>query len=126
MGGRLRGYLPQHWPAEAKPTLVEHSVDLAGDGSLVTVLLPGHTPGHMGLLVRSQEGGWLLAGDAAHTAEELPAVAPGVDRLCRWERVEPLLAHDAQASTRSRRSVTSSPASPRRRARTNAVLTRTP
>ena len=76
LAGRLRGYLPQHWPAGVKPELVDlggpaagpfpSSHDVAGDGSLLMVPLPGHTPGHAGLLVEQK---LLLAGDA----EETPA-----------------------------------------------------
>ncbi len=58
MRGRLRGYLPQHWPAGLTPRLVDFSGpaagpfaashDVAGDGRLLMVPLPGHTPGHAG------------------------------------------------------------------------------
>ena len=71
MRGRLRGYVPQHWPPGLEPRLVTFagppavpfpgSHDVAGDGSLLMVPLPGHTPGHAGLLV---DGSILLAGDA--------------------------------------------------------------
>ena len=44
----------------------ESSKDLFGDGSVVAVPLPGHTPGSMGLLVNAQGGKrFLFAGDAA-------------------------------------------------------------
>jgi glyoxylase-like metal-dependent hydrolase (beta-lactamase superfamily II) len=61
--GSLRGYVPQHWPAGLRPTLVDLSAehDVAGDGRMLMVPLPGHTPGHAGLLV---DGETLLAGDA--------------------------------------------------------------
>jgi glyoxylase-like metal-dependent hydrolase (beta-lactamase superfamily II) len=71
-GGRLRGYLPDRWPQGLEPHLVDFtgpragpfpaSYDVAGDGRLLMVPLPGHTPGHAGLLV---DGGTLLAGDTA-------------------------------------------------------------
>ncbi len=74
LAGRFRGYLPQHWPPGLEPRLVDFdgpavgpfvaSHDLAGDGRLVLVPTPGHTPGHLGMIVRSEPGGWLLAGDA--------------------------------------------------------------
>jgi glyoxylase-like metal-dependent hydrolase (beta-lactamase superfamily II) len=62
--GRLRGYLPHRWPTSLRPTLVDLSTphDVAGDGRLLMTALPGHTPGHAGLLV---DGETLLAGDAA-------------------------------------------------------------
>lgn len=69
--GRLRGYVPQHWPRRLEPTRVDFSGppagafpashDVTGDGTLLMVPLPGHTPGHAGLLV---DGETLLAGDA--------------------------------------------------------------
>ena len=78
--GRLRGFVPRQWPAGMEPTLVDFdgpavgpfpaSHDLAGDGSLLLVRTPGHTPGHMSLLA----GGHLLAGDAPHVPD-LPGVA---------------------------------------------------
>jgi len=74
--GRLRGYIPQHWPQGLQPRLVDFtgppagpfpaSHDVAGDGTLLMVPLPGHTPGHTGLLV---DGGMLLAGDATDVAD---------------------------------------------------------
>jgi glyoxylase-like metal-dependent hydrolase (beta-lactamase superfamily II) len=91
MPGRLRGYLPQHWPAGLTPRLVDFSGpaagpfaashDVAGDGRLLVVPLPGHTPGHAGLLV---DGETLLAGDASWPSDELrvlgahdPGLRPG-------------------------------------------------
>jgi glyoxylase-like metal-dependent hydrolase (beta-lactamase superfamily II) len=43
----------------------ERSHDLFGDGSVVLVGLPGHTPGSIGVLLRTVDGSVLLAGDAA-------------------------------------------------------------
>jgi glyoxylase-like metal-dependent hydrolase (beta-lactamase superfamily II) len=44
--------------------------DVFGDGSVVMLDLPGHTPGHHGLLVRlPQDGVVILSGDAAHFRE---------------------------------------------------------
>jgi glyoxylase-like metal-dependent hydrolase (beta-lactamase superfamily II) len=77
LAGRLRGYLPQHWPPGLEPRLVDFdgppvgpfagSHDVAGDGRLILVPTPGHTPGHMALLARSRNQvagpGWMLGGD---------------------------------------------------------------
>jgi glyoxylase-like metal-dependent hydrolase (beta-lactamase superfamily II) len=108
IGGRLRGYLPQHWPADVQPRLVDfdepgvgpfaRSSDLAGDGRLLLVPTPGHTPGHMGMLVRADERDYLLAGDLAHSAAELEQVAAGIASFCRRDGVVPLATHDAGAS----------------------------
>jgi N-acyl homoserine lactone hydrolase len=44
--------------------------DVFGDGSVLVLRMPGHTPGHSGLLVRLKEmGPVLLSGDAAHFHE---------------------------------------------------------
>jgi glyoxylase-like metal-dependent hydrolase (beta-lactamase superfamily II) len=99
--GRLRGYVPQHWPPGREPMLVdfsgpgigpfEGSFDLAGDGALVLLPTPGHTPGHVSLLVRDGDGGFFLGGDVAHSPAELPAALAA---FCADERLTVLLAHD--------------------------------
>jgi glyoxylase-like metal-dependent hydrolase (beta-lactamase superfamily II) len=44
--------------------------DVFGDGTVVILRTPGHTPGHQALLVRLKEKGpVLLSGDAAHFHE---------------------------------------------------------
>jgi len=41
--------------------------DVFGDGSVLIVSTPGHTPGHNSLLVHLPKTGWLLlSGDAVH------------------------------------------------------------
>jgi N-acyl homoserine lactone hydrolase len=107
LGGRLRGYLPQHWPAGLEPRLVDFeggavgpfpgSHDLAGDGCLLVVPTPGHTPGHASLLVRTDEGGYLLGGDVAPTPEELAIAAPEVAHFCASEGIVFLATHDPGA-----------------------------
>jgi glyoxylase-like metal-dependent hydrolase (beta-lactamase superfamily II) len=50
------------------------SHDLFGDGSVVLVDLPGHTPGSVGVLAHT-DGGWvLLAGDAAWHSLQVDAI----------------------------------------------------
>jgi N-acyl homoserine lactone hydrolase len=47
--------------------LVDGDYDVFGDGSLVLLATPGHTPGHQSLLVRlSHTGRVILSGDAVH------------------------------------------------------------
>jgi glyoxylase-like metal-dependent hydrolase (beta-lactamase superfamily II) len=47
--------------------LVDEDLDVFGDGSMVIVSTPGHTPGHESLLVHMRKTGWiLLSGDAVH------------------------------------------------------------
>lgn len=43
--------------------------DVFGDGSLVALHTPGHTPGHLSLLVRLPSRNIILSGDAAHFRE---------------------------------------------------------
>ncbi|ASG25048.1 MBL fold metallo-hydrolase [Nitrospirillum viridazoti] len=53
--------------------------DLLGDGSLIAIPLPGHAPGHIGLLLTAQNGREvLLAADAAWLS------------VCIRERLEPM------------------------------------
>ncbi len=98
--GRLRGYVPQHWPSH-EPTLVDMtgpplgpfvgSHDVTGDGSLLLVPTPGHTPGHLAMIARDDDSGVFLGGDLAHSPAELP---PPVVAFCERERLTVLLAHD--------------------------------
>lgn len=106
--GQIRGYLPDYWPDGLRPVLVEFdgaavgpfaaSHDLAGDGRLLLVPTPGHTPGHTALLARDGGKGWLLAGDLAHTAADVEDVAPTLAAWCRVEGVRILTAHDPDAA----------------------------
>lgn len=108
IAGRIRGYLPQHWPDGLQPRLVElagppigpfaGSFDLTGDGTLTVVPLPGHTPGHVGLLARLDGRGYLAVGDLVHTAAELAAAHPAIDAYCAHEGITVLAAHDDAAS----------------------------
>jgi N-acyl homoserine lactone hydrolase len=108
LAGRLRGYVPGCLPPELAPTLVDFegpavgpfagSHDLAGDGSLLLVPTGGHTPGHLALLVRTGEGGFLLAGDLARTAAALERAAPEIASYCEQEGISVLCAHDPEAA----------------------------
>lgn len=46
-------------------------LDIFEDGSVVMLNLPGHTPGHHGLLVRLASGAVLLSGDTWHFTEQV-------------------------------------------------------
>lgn len=65
---------PKDFPAwvagAAKVEPLAGDKDVFGDGSVVVLATPGHTPGHRALLVRLREmGPVLLSGDLAHFAE---------------------------------------------------------
>ena len=59
------------WISEGgKVEQIARDKDVFGDGSVMMLDLPGHTPGHHGLLVRLQNrGNVLLTGDLAHLRE---------------------------------------------------------
>jgi len=51
----------------AKVTLTTADTDIFGDGSVIALHLPGHTPDHLGLLVKLKSGPVILSGDTYHT-----------------------------------------------------------
>ena len=71
-------------------------VDVFGDGSVIALNLPGHTPGHMALLVKLASGNVMLTGDLYHAtvARQLKGVPPfntnRADTLASMDRFERL------------------------------------
>jgi N-acyl homoserine lactone hydrolase len=64
--GPQRGYVPADWQHPMPTTAIEGQYDLFGDGRIVLLPLPGHTPGSVGALAALERDGlFLLAGDAA-------------------------------------------------------------
>jgi glyoxylase-like metal-dependent hydrolase (beta-lactamase superfamily II) len=51
---------------------VARDKDVFGDGRVVILDMPGHTPGHKALLVRLKSGPVLLTGDLYHATEQVP------------------------------------------------------
>ena len=104
LAGRVRGYLPQHWPVGVQPRVLDldtggfgpfpGSHDLAGDGKLLIVATPGHTAGHASLLVRRSEGDILLGGDLAHAPADLEREASDVAKYCAEHNIAYAGAHD--------------------------------
>ncbi len=84
--GRLLGYQPEHWPAWFYPEFVAmdngpvgpfpSSMNLTRDGAVVAVPTPGHTPGHLSVLVRDGEVCFLLAGDTSYSDVTLLSGTP--------------------------------------------------
>jgi N-acyl homoserine lactone hydrolase len=79
-----KGYAPHHLPDTSRVELVDFetngephgqfpkAIDLLGDGSIRLVSTPGHTVGHMSVLVRgADERDLLLVGDAAYTLRSI-------------------------------------------------------
>lgn len=82
--GEWSGYVRRQLPAPSRVSTIdfaresagrhgpfERTVDLLGDGSIRLIDTPGHTPGHMSVLVRLTEREALLAGDAIYTMRNL-------------------------------------------------------
>ena len=58
------------WRKEgAKVNAATADVDVFGDGSVVALHLPGHTPDHLALMVKLASGPVLLSGDLYHSRE---------------------------------------------------------
>jgi N-acyl homoserine lactone hydrolase len=99
-----RGYVAHHLPPEERITLLDFdrdgeafgpfrtSLDFLGDGTVRLLFTPGHTKGHMSMLLRLTDGSQvLLVGDAAYTVRSLR------------EQLLPMLTDDDEASRRSLR-----------------------
>ncbi len=77
--GMIRGFLPNRWPRWFHPTLLDmqpepfgpfpssYRVTQAGDVHFVPT--PGHTPGHLSVVVTTPDVTYFLAGDASYTQE---------------------------------------------------------
>jgi len=61
----------EHWAkGEGKVEQLAVDKDVFGDGSVIVLRTPGHTPGHQSLLVKlPQTGSVIIAGDAVHFRE---------------------------------------------------------
>lgn len=79
-----KGYVPHHLPAVTQMQLLdfesdgepyatfEQSIDLLGDGTIRLLSTPGHSAGHLSVLLRLADGGQaLLVGDAAYTLRNI-------------------------------------------------------
>jgi len=67
LAGRPEDSLKGWRGAGKQVTLATADVDVFGDGSVVALHLPGHTPDHLALLVKLASGPVLLTGDLYHT-----------------------------------------------------------
>jgi glyoxylase-like metal-dependent hydrolase (beta-lactamase superfamily II) len=76
--GKLRGYLPDHWPEWFRPDDPAEGVvrkigpfypchSVTTDGAIAILPTEGHTPHHISVLVSTPEMRYLLAGDASYS-----------------------------------------------------------
>jgi glyoxylase-like metal-dependent hydrolase (beta-lactamase superfamily II) len=78
--------------------LIEGDADVFGDGSVILLATPGHTPGHQSLLVHLRKSGFiLLSGDVAHSEENFErGIVPSLntneaDSIASMHRVRKLI-----------------------------------
>ena len=136
--GQFRGYLPHRWPSWFAPTTVNfagegkppypavHSLTRAGDVLLVPT--PGHTVGHLSVIVHEPEQDIFLAGDTSYTQQlMLDGVTDGVapdpaeaaqslGRIHEYLRERPtvyLPSHDPDSQRRLEMRATAAPLQPR-------------
>lgn len=89
------------WRATGAKLQLMHGadIDIFGDGKVVALNLPGHTPDHMALLVQLASGNVLLTGDLYHATEArtMRGVPPfntsRADTLASMDRFERLAKH---------------------------------
>jgi len=123
-GGRLQGYLPNRWPRGWQPELLRferraygpfaEQMPLTSRGDVTVVPTPGHTPGHVSVIVRG-EPSIFLAGDPSYTEALLKArVVDGVnpdervtratgDAILQLAMTEPIVylpTHDPESARR--------------------------
>jgi N-acyl homoserine lactone hydrolase len=123
--GRVRGYVPAQWPSWFRPNELifdgpaigsfPASAPITRAGDVVALPTPGHTRGHMSVLVDSDQVRWVLAGDASYTEKlmlrgAIDAVSPSASearlsirrlrRLVAEKRTIYLPSHDPEAVER--------------------------
>ena len=133
--GKLRGYLPHRWPDWFAPRFIDLVADPVGpfpesfpltrSGDVHIVPTPGHSAGHMSVVVYEGERVLFLAGDTSYNEANLvagildgvaslggglAAAARALQRIRDYARERPLVylpSHDAEAEARlrSRRTV---------------------
>lgn len=87
---RPAAQLSQWLTGGGKVTPVTGDKDVFGDGSVIMLAMPGHTPGHSALLVKLASGYVLLSGDEYHFREN--RAANGVPTF-NWNRADTLASH---------------------------------
>ena len=97
-----KGYIRHHLPSETRIRMLDfdedgeaygpfsRTIDLLGDGSVRVIFTPGHTVGHLSVLLRLTQGRQVLVvGDAAYTLRNI------------HEGILPMLTADDETSLRS-------------------------
>jgi glyoxylase-like metal-dependent hydrolase (beta-lactamase superfamily II) len=110
--GRLNGYLNHRWPSWFRPQLIHfeerpfgpfsshYSVTEADDVYLVPT--PGHSPGHLSVIVREGDRSFFFAGDTSYTEDLLIAGKVdgiGADPRAQQETHQRILAYAGERPT---------------------------
>lgn len=84
--GRINGYPNNRWPDWLAPRLLDfdhrpygpfaQSLPLTKAGDVMLIPTPGHTPGHLSVVVQDGDHAVFLAGDTSYTEDLLLAHAP--------------------------------------------------
>lgn len=121
--GRLLGYPSQHLPDWFRPQYLRwddgplgpfpKSQALTKDGRVIAVPTPGHAPGHLSVIVRTDEVHYFLAGDTSYTQQNLVDDIPdgvssresrvALQRIRAYAETYPTIylpAHDPEAAQR--------------------------
>ena len=129
--GRLRGYLPNRWPPWFSPRSIvfepkaigpfDRSHNVTSDGTVVIVPTPGHTPGHVSVVVVDDDVNYFLAGDTTYTQqslveEQVDGVSPSeavslqtMRRIVQYARSQPMIylpTHDPESGDRLANGIT--------------------
>lgn len=94
LAGKLRGYLPHRWPEWFRPTELQlegapapgsldvHGIPLTREEDVRIVPTPGHTAGHLSVLIEEGPRTLFLAGDTSYNERNLiDGVADGVSSV---------------------------------------------
>jgi N-acyl homoserine lactone hydrolase len=129
--GRLRGYLPNRWPSWFNPSPIRYQskpigpfdrcCEITRNGKVVVVPTPGHTPGHVSVIVFEGDCSYFLAGDTTYTQRALvdkkvDGVSPSeagamktLERISNFAQKRPtvyLPSHDPESEDRLKHSTT--------------------
>lgn len=84
--GKFAGYVPHQWPEWFTPETIRFKqrgygpftrcLPLTSKEDVVIVPTPGHTPGHLSVIVKTPEVSYFLAGDTSYTEELLQQRRP--------------------------------------------------
>jgi N-acyl homoserine lactone hydrolase len=84
--GMFAGYLPHRWPSWFNPTFIEfggskygpfpNSFSVTSDRKVIIVSTPGHTYGHISVIVEMDGYHYFLAGDASYTQVNMLDLKP--------------------------------------------------